>query len=131
MRAGMIMKKNKYHNVKISTPEGNFDSKKEYRDWCYLKTLLKAGEIDNLERQKEFQLIPTIYTQGGTLKRISYKADFFFHDKKYNKWVVVDSKGFKTDVYALKKRLMLWLYPHITFIERGKSDKTYNNIMEY
>ena len=120
----------KYHNTKIKTPDGTFDSKKEYAEWKKLKLLEQAGIISNLERQKEFQLIPTISTTEGTLRRCSYFADFFYFDKTLNCWAVRDTKGFQTETYKLKKRLMLWLYPEIVFVESGKKIKTYRNTLE-
>jgi len=36
-----------------------YDSTKEYRRWLELLQLEQAGEIENLERQVEFELIPT------------------------------------------------------------------------
>lgn len=121
---------NKYKNKKITTPDGKFDSQREYQEWKKLKLLEEAGIISNLERQKEFQLIPTIRTTEETLRRTSYFADFFYFDKTLNSWVVRDTKGFPTEGYKLKKRLMLWLYPQIVFIESGKKIKTYINTME-
>lgn len=126
----MIVKKNKYYNQKIENHEGKFDSKKEYREWCQLKLLEKSGKITNLERQKEFQLIPTIRTEKETIRRTSYFADFFYFDNDKNAWVVQDTKGFKTDVYQIKKKLMLWLYPNIVFVESGKVYKEYKNIQK-
>lgn len=124
----IIAKMNKYHNTKLETPDGKFDSKKEYQEWCQLKILEKAGLISDLERQKKFQLVPTIKTETETLRGTSYFADFFYFDKKRNSWIAQDSKGFKTDTYQIKKKLMLWLYPNIVFIESGKVYKEYKNI---
>lgn len=126
----MIVKKNKYHNKKLETPDGKFDSKREYQEWCRLKLLQKAGLISALERQKEFQLIPTIRTEKETLRRTSYFADFFYFDTSLNVWVANDTKGYKTDVFQIKKKLMLWLYPNIVFVESGKVYKEYKNVLK-
>lgn len=123
----MKIKPNKYHNKKIITPDGKFDSKKEYNEWCRLKLLEKAKIIEKLERQKEFVLIPTIYTKEETLRRTSYIADFFYYDLALKSWVVRDSKGFPTPEYKIKKKLMLWRYPDIIFIESGNNMKVYKN----
>ena len=48
----------KFHNKKIDTPEGKFDSKLEYEYWLQLKAREQAGEITNLQRQVPFELIP-------------------------------------------------------------------------
>lgn len=126
----MIVKKNKYGNQKLNTPDGKFDSQKEYREWCQLKLLEKAGKITSLERQKEIQLIPTIRTQTETLRRTSYFADFFYFDNERQSWVIHDTKGFPTDSYKIKKKLVLWLYPNIVFVESGKVYKEYKNIQK-
>lgn len=120
----------KYFNKKTKTKDGTFDSKKEADEWFMLKIREQAGEISDLQRQVEFQLIPTIRTTAETLRRCSYIADFYYWDNARQSWVVQDTKGFKTDVYNLKKRLMLWLYPEIIFIESGKIQKIYKNTLE-
>ena len=48
----------KYGNQKIVSGGEVFDSKREYRRWCELKLLEKAGEIWGLERQVKYVLIP-------------------------------------------------------------------------
>lgn len=94
----------KYHNQKVITDEGVFDSKREYHRWNELKLLRKAGVIRNLERQVPFVLI----TESKYGKEIKYIADFVY--KEGNRTVVEDSKGVKTDVYKLKKGLMAERY---------------------
>lgn len=117
----------KYHNKKIKTEEGTFDSKYEYEEWCRLKLLERAGEISELQRQVSFDLIPTIKTNVETLRGIKYVADFVYVEDRIFK--VVDTKGFETDVYKLKKRLFIYRYINngSMFIERkkGKRDKIY------
>ena len=91
-----------------------FDSKHEAQRYAELKLMEKAGQIRNLERQRKFELIPAIKgPRGGLLQRsISYVADFEYFEKKGNDWVRVieDAKGFRTDVYKLKKKILRWRY---------------------
>lgn len=115
----------KYHNQKIKTIDGDFDSKKEYSDWLTLKLREKIGEIYGLERQKKFELIPAIKTSVETLKSVSYVADFVYFDRELDSWVAMDSKGFKTDVYQIKKKLFIKNYPEWIFREKGKIQKIY------
>lgn len=96
----------KYNNRKVKTSEGTFDSQKEYRRWCELKLMLRAGEIKELQRQVKFELIPK---QAGE-KAIHYVADFVYIDNRTGQKVVEDSKGAKTDVYIIKRKLMLHKY---------------------
>ena len=102
-----IKKSNKYHNQKTKTIDGiTHDSKKEASRWMELQMLQRAGEIYNLRRQVTFELIPK---QEGE-RPCNYIADFVYVDKKTGKTVVEDAKGVRTDVYKIKKKLMLWRY---------------------
>ena len=117
----------KYHNKKINTEDGTFDSKYEYEEWCRLKLLERGGVIRNLMRQVPYVLIPTIRTTAGTLKQITYYADFVYEENGIV--CMVDTKGFETDTYKIKKRLLINQYvtEQRVFIERkkGKKDKIY------
>lgn len=117
---------NKYHNKKMFTEDGKFDSKYELKVWNDLKLLERAHAISNLQRQVPFELIPTIKTTAGTLAKISYVADFVY--KEGDQWYALDSKGFSTDVWNIKKRLFILSYGDVyKLIERkkGKADKIY------
>lgn len=117
----------KYHNKKIKTADGTFDSKYEYEEWCRLKLLERGGAIRNLMRQVPYVLIPTIRTTAGTLKQITYYADFVYEENGIV--CMVDTKGFETETYKIKKRLLINQYvtEQRVFIERkkGKKDKIY------
>lgn len=117
----------KYHNVTILTREGKFDSKYEYEVWCQLKLMEKAGKIRQLERQYPFEIIPQLKTSAGTLRAIKYIADFVYTDSETGDYFAIDTKGFETETYKLKKRLFILNYPNWTFIERkrNKKDKIY------
>lgn len=100
----------KYHNKKTIIDGIKFDSKKEAARWCELKKLEEAGEISDLRRQIPFILINGEEgPDGRKLRPLKYVADFVYYDKNDNQ-VVEDSKGMKTDVYKLKKRLMWHLF---------------------
>ena len=117
----------KYHNKKINSPDGTFDSKYEYEEWCRLKLLERSGVIRNLMRQVPYVLIPTIRTTAGTLKQITYYADFVYEEKGIV--YMVDAKGYETETYKIKKRLLINQYvtEQRVFVERkkGKKDKIY------
>lgn len=101
-----ISKPSKYHNQKTKTIDGiEHDSKKEAARWSELLLLQRAGEIANLRRQVTFELIPK---QEGE-RACNYIADFVYLDKT-GKTIVEDAKGVRTDVYKIKKKLMLWRY---------------------
>ena len=98
----------KFKNEKVTTPDGTFDSKKEYARWIDLLWMQRAGQIKNLARQQEFILIPKQRYKGEYIKECKYVADFVY--EKDGEMVVEDVKGYKTDVYKIKKKLMLWKY---------------------
>ena len=99
----------KYGNVRTTVDGITFDSKHEANRWCELKLLEKAGEISDLRRQVKFELIPASYENGKLLARsISYIADFVYRQNGLN--VIEDAKGCKTEVYKIKKKLVLWKF---------------------
>lgn len=103
----MTKQREKYHNTRIDTEWGKFDSKKEYKRWLELQKLQEAGWIFNLQRQVKFDLIPAQKAENGTLRGVFYKADFVYI--KDGEIVVEDVKGYKTPEYKLKRKMMLYL----------------------
>ena len=95
---------NKYPNKKVVVDGITFDSKKEAGRYRELKMLERAGAISDLRLQVPFELIPK---QNGE-RACLYKADFVYI--KDGKMVVEDTKGIKTDVYKIKRKLMLYRY---------------------
>lgn len=93
---------NKYHNNKIKTPEGEFDSKLELQRWEVLKLNQKAGKITRLERQVKFNIIPAQREPNGRfIKPEDYIADFTYYDSD-GRFRVEDTKGYlKGIAYAL------------------------------
>lgn len=113
----------KYHSRKITKDGITFDSIKEYRRWCELSLLEKAGEITDLKRQVRFTLIPSQrefsgeigkngrFKKGKLLERsCEYIADFTYYKQPQNRFVVEDVKGVKTDAYIIKRKLMLHIH---------------------
>ena len=96
---------NKYGNVKTVTSDGiKHDSIKEANRWCELKLLERAGLIQDLQRQVKYELIPK---QDGE-RPVYYIADFVYCEN--GKKVVEDVKGCRTEVYKLKKKMMLYFH---------------------
>lgn len=95
----------KYNNKKIRVDGRLFDSKREAARWQELCLLERGGEITELERQVEYELIPK---QDGE-RAVKYIADFRYIDHD-GKTVVEDAKGVKTPVYILKRKLMLYMH---------------------
>ena len=99
----------KYHSRKITRDGITFDSAKEYRRWCELSLLERAGTIQGLQRQVKFELIPSQRIDGKVIERpCTYFADFVYTEN--GKMVVEDTKGFRTTDYIIKRKLMLWVH---------------------
>ena len=109
---------NKYFNKKVIVDGIKFQSKKEAKRYNELKLLQRAGVIEELELQKVFELQPK-YTnaKGEHIRSITYKADFYYYDKQKERYIVEDTKGYRTDVYKLKKKLFEYIYPNLTIEE--------------
>lgn len=103
------MSRSKYGNKKITVDGQTYDSEGEYLRWCELKLLERAGEISHLRQQVRFKLLPTQYINKRCVERgVDYIADFVYNEKGGE--VVEDFKGKKTDVYILKRKLMLYIH---------------------
>lgn len=101
----------KYGNTKVVLDGITFDSKKEANRWAELKLLERAGQIKYLRRQVTFELIPAQRENGKVVERAcSYIADFVYEEN--GKMVVEDAKSpaTRTDVYIVKRKLMLLQY---------------------
>lgn len=97
---------NKYNNQKYLVNGIKFDSKLEAKRYLQLKELEKNGTIKDLKRQVPF-IIQDEYKRkdGKKIRPITYKADFTYIND-LNNLVVEDTKGYRTDVYKLKKKLV-------------------------
>ena len=104
---GFPGRKNKYHARKTIADGIVFDSAAESRRWMELKMLQRAGMITGLTRQVPFELVPSQKGAKETYRPVTYRADFVYYED--GKMVVEDVKGCKTDVYEIKKKLMLFL----------------------
>jgi len=118
----------KYHNRKITTSFGEFDSRIERDRFLFLLNAQKEGKISGLRRQVEYLLIPVqkeqilvhLKTKDKLVERVvehkcSYVADFVY--EKDGALVVEDTKGggmsrghFSTQTpdFRIKKKLMLF-----------------------
>lgn len=122
-------RRTKLGNKKVTVDGIEFDSKKEARRYCELQLLLQAGKIEELELQKEFELIPAQYEtfprygkKGQRLqdgkrcieKSCVYKADFTY--KQDGQLIVEDVKGYRDPAsaayakFVIKRKLLLWRY---------------------
>jgi len=108
--------KNKYNAKKVIGHDGKmFDSKKEAKYAATLEMLKKSSDsatkVCTVERQVVYELIPAQRDAAGkSIERAcTYKLDFrvTYADGHVE---YVDVKGMKTEVYRIKKKLMLHVH---------------------
>lgn len=98
----------KYNNKIVFHDGIKFDSIREFNYYTKLKLMQKAGLIWNLELQKKYVLQKAFTFDGKKIREISYYADFVYEDK--DGLHVIDTKGYRTDTYKLKKKLFIKKY---------------------
>lgn len=115
-------KQSKYHNNKPTyyDPEKKetlvFDSNKELEYYLILKDREKKKEIFQFRRQVPLTVQEAFTDKTGKKHRaIIYKADFFYltEERREDGFVyivphIVDVKGYQTEVYKLKKKLLAY-----------------------
>lgn len=99
--------KTKYHNKPCVYEGIKFPSEHERDRYIELKLLLRAGKIHNLRRQVRYKLIDTQRDKNGKVLEMPtfYIADFVYEQDGAE--VVEDAKGYSTDVFIIKRKLML------------------------
>lgn len=91
------MQNKKIRNATPTTYEGvKYRSKLEAK---FAKILTEAGVQFKYEFPT-YELLPRQEFQGETLRPVTYTPDFFVKD------FIIEVKGFKNDVYPLKKKLI-------------------------
>lgn len=113
-------KPSKYHNRKCSAIDPKtgeavtFDSEKE-RDYYFdLLFREKYKSILDVRRQVRFKIIePFEDIRGNKYRGIDYVADFTYIDAVDGSFHIVDVKGYRTDVYRIKKKLLAHMYGYI------------------
>ena len=113
--------KSKYGNVKTN----GYDSTRESERARQLRQMEKDGRISDLREQVRYELIPAQYEEFERIgkrgtpikpgkrcieKSVCYVADFVYVDPVTGETVVEDAKGFRTDDYIIKRKLMLFVH---------------------
>ena len=113
----------KYGNAKPRYNGKRFDSGLEMCRFVFLQDQERKGRISNLRRQVKYHLLPVQYerpqyiTDGKGKKMpkprvreraVDYLADFVYIAGGVE--VVEDAKGVRTDVYILKRKMMLYFH---------------------
>jgi len=96
-----------------------FASKAEMQRYGELRIMQKAGIIRDLEIQPEYILQEAFTWKGQKFRPILYRADFRYLDLTTNRNIVEDvkAKSYLTEVYKLKKKMLLKRYPDLNFVE--------------
>ena len=102
-------KKSKYKNKLVIIDGIKFASIKEGQYYRKLKRLLAAGKISDLRLQPSFVIAKSVYLDGKKKAARKYKADFSYIDE-HGEYIVVDVKGFRTEMYKLKRHLVKELH---------------------
>ena len=102
----------KYGSKKSVASDGRvFPSGRERKRYEELLLLQRIGEINDLVCQHKWPLIPK---QEGE-REVTYTSDFDYIDRD-GKYHVEDTKGFRTQQYVIRRKLMLWVH-HIKIEE--------------
>ena len=109
----MYKKGRKYGNRKVQIDGYTFDSAHEGNRYIELKYRMLAGEIKDLELQKQYELQPAFRNaKTGKLERpVYYRSDFTYFDIERGETVIEDAKSVATrkdKVYQLKRKLMAY-----------------------
>lgn len=98
--------KNKYKNKECTFNGIKFQSLREKNYYIKLSMMQNYGKISELKTQVKFELQPGFDFNGKKIRPIYYIADFtYIQDGKLH---IVDTKGIRTDVYKLKKKMMMY-----------------------
>ena len=97
-----------------------FDSKKEAKYYLFLKQQESDGKVRDIQLQVSYELVPAVYrteikhlktkdkeVQKKIQRAVNYVADFVYTDCSTGNTCVIDTKGFRTKEYKLKKKMML------------------------
>lgn len=97
-----MTRKQKYRNRKVECLGKKFDSILEKNRYLFLLDKQKQGKINSLETQVRFKI------EVNCQKICAYVADFTY--KICDKLIVEDTKGFITDIFRIKSKLIKAVY---------------------
>jgi hypothetical protein len=92
-----------------------FDSHAEAMRYCQLKLMQEGGAITDLACQTPFTLQDGFIHQGKRIMAITYYSDFTYREGGH--LVAEDVKGVRTQVYLIKRKMLLKRYPDLDFRE--------------
>lgn len=95
----------KYHAQPTVVDGHRFASKKEANRFCELRLLQRAGQISKLKLQPVYPIFV------ASTHVFDYVADFQYEEGAAI--ITEDVKGYKTDVYRIKKKCFQAMYSHV------------------
>lgn len=105
----------KHNNRKVRYFGIEFDSQLEGERYLYLRSLQDAGEISGLETHPRFVLQEALDDNFGHHHRpITYSADFQYYNAAGD-LIAEDTKGYATEVFKIKRKLLAAAYPELDF----------------
>ena len=107
-RLASLGKHSKFRNTPVVVDGVRFASKLEAKRWQELRLLERAGKITDLQRQPRYP----IEVSGHHIS--VYYGDFSYVEGRVLR-VCEDTKGFQTDEFKLKWKLVTALYPYVQF----------------
>ena len=108
---------NKYGAKRTVIDGHEFPSKREAEYYLLYKSMLQSGEIESLQLQPQFELIPPFTNWAGKKVRpTNYTADFLLTYPD-GRLVVIEVKGYRTRDYQLRRKLFEYEYKEYEFEE--------------
>lgn len=102
----------KYRNQPVVSGDMRFDSKAEAARWRELVLMQDAGAISELKFHPRYELMPGYNTRHGNhVRPIFYEGDMQYIEN--GQVVCEDVKGFETEGYKIKAKLMGYHHPDI------------------
>lgn len=89
------------------------------------RSRLESSVCGLISARKDWQLVNAEDSIYLTKARILYIADFKVKDLETDEIFHVESKGYNTDVWAIKRRLWVWYGPNKLLIFKGTHLRPY------
>jgi len=100
----------KYNSRRTNCRQGHRHASIKEAGRCNELALLeKAGKIKWLKQQPVFKLQSKFRWRGKGIRAITYRADFSYFDTESKMFTVEDVKGYKTEKYQIKKKLLIFI----------------------
>ena len=103
-------KMTKYNSRKTKCRQGHLHASIKEAGRCNELTMLeKAGNIKHLKQQPSIILQRKFRWRGKGIRAITYRGDFSYYDTESRMFTVEDVKGYRTEKYQIKKKLLIFM----------------------